>query len=96
MGLLRIESGALAFEAAGVAQTFDAAYAALGCRQHTDLAKMLGVEITKEGILVDAHMRTNVPHVYAAGDVVVGLNQITTAVGNAAIAATAIRNALRC
>ncbi len=95
IGLLRIESGALAFEAAGGTQSFDAAYAALGCRQHTNLAQMLGVEITDEGILVDAHMQTNVPHVYAAGDVAVGLNQITTAVGNAAVAATAIRNELR-
>jgi thioredoxin reductase (NADPH) len=95
IGLLRIESGALGFEAGGRTHLFDAAYAALGCQQHTKLAEMLGADITEEGIRVDAHMRTNVPGVYAAGDVVAGLNQITTAVGNAAVAATAIRNALR-
>lgn len=96
IGLLRIEAGALAFEAGGRPHTFEAAYAALGCRQHTKLAETLGVEITAEGIVADEHMRTSIPHVYAAGDVVVGLNQITTALGNAAVAATAIRNELRC
>lgn len=95
IGLLRIEDGALAFEAGGRMYLFDAAYAALGCRQHTKLAETLGVEITEEGIPVDAHMQTNVPGVYAAGDVIVGLDQVTTAIGNAAVAATAVRNALR-
>lgn len=92
---LRIESGALAFEAGGHSYRVDAAYAALGCRQRSELAESLGVECSAEGIIVDEHLRTNIPNVWAAGDVAVGLNQITTALGNAAVAATAIRNELR-
>ena len=45
-------------------------------------------------LVVDAHQQTSVPGIYAAGDVVDALNQITVAVGQAAIAATAMHNAL--
>ena len=38
---------------------------------------------------------TNVEGLYAAGDVVQGLDQISVACGQAAIAATAIHNRLR-
>ena len=43
---------------------------------------------------VDEHCQTTVPGLYAAGDVAAGLNQINVAAGHAAIAATAIHNAL--
>ena len=46
-------------------------------------------------LLVDAHQRTTVAGVYAAGDVVLSLDQISVAMGQAAIAATAIHNDLR-
>ena len=39
-------------------------------------------------------MRTSVPGLYAAGDVVAALNQVSVAVGHAAIAATHIHNSL--
>jgi thioredoxin reductase (NADPH) len=39
-------------------------------------------------------MQTTVADLYAAGDVVSGLNQVSVAVGNAAMAATAIHNSL--
>ena len=45
-------------------------------------------------ILVDAHQRTNVPGAYAAGDVVLGLDQISHAMGEGGVAATTIRNDL--
>ena len=45
-------------------------------------------------ILVDRHQRTNVPGVYAAGDVVLGLDQISHAMGEGGVAATTIRNDL--
>jgi thioredoxin reductase (NADPH) len=44
--------------------------------------------------LVNEHQLTSVEGLYAAGDVVRGLNQISVADGEAAIAATAIHNAL--
>jgi thioredoxin reductase (NADPH) len=43
---------------------------------------------------VSRHMETDVPGLYAIGDLVSGLNQISVAVGHAAIAATAIHRAL--
>ncbi|WP_199628655.1 FAD-dependent oxidoreductase [Rhizobium sp. OAE497] len=54
----------------------------------------VGAALSKEGcIRVDDHQRTNVPGLYAAGDVV-GLDQISHAMGQAGVAATTIRNDL--
>jgi thioredoxin reductase (NADPH) len=39
-------------------------------------------------------MRTSVEGVYAAGDLVIGLDQISSAMGQGGIAATTIRNDL--
>ncbi|KRE05033.1 thioredoxin reductase [Bosea sp. Root381] len=74
---------------------FDTVYPSLGSEIHSELAASLGAAMTDEGcIKVDAHQRTNVPGLYAAGDVVVGLDQISHAMGEAGVAATAIRNDL--
>ena len=40
------------------------------------------------------HQRTDVPGIYAAGDVVLGLDQISHAMGEGGVAATTIRNDL--
>jgi len=73
----------------------DAAYPALGCDTRSGLAQMLGADLSSDGcIMVDQHQRSTVPGLYAAGDNVPGLNQISSAVGQAAVAATAIRNDL--
>jgi len=75
---------------------FDVMYAALGCVPHSQLALGVGAALDDSAnIVIDAHCRTSVPGVYAAGDVVVGLDQLAVAVGHAAIAATAIHNDLR-
>jgi thioredoxin reductase (NADPH) len=85
----------LAFSTAAGRQVFESAYPALGSRIHSDLAAALGAECAEGGcIKVDAHQRTTVPGLYAAGDVVVGLDQLSAAFGHASIAATAIRNDL--
>ena len=56
---------------------------------------MAGAKLSASGcILVDAHQRTNVPGLYAAGDVVQGLDQISHAMGEGGVAATTIRNDL--
>ena len=56
----------------------------------------LGAELTEVGCVVtDAHQRTTVEGLFAAGDVVVGVDQISAAMGQAAVAATAIHNRLR-
>ncbi len=79
----------------GVSHRFDAVYSALGLRIRSDLALALGADHGKDGALVtDAHQRTSIPGLYAAGDVVRGLKQISVASGQAAIAATDINNSL--
>ena len=75
--------------------TFDVLYPALGLAHASELATQLGAKAQDDGqLLVDAHMQTTVPGLYAAGDVAVDLNQIAVAAGHAAIAATAIHNRL--
>ena len=83
---------------AGTGETwsFDAIYAALGSSPRSALAVSLGAEAGEGGaVRVDDHQQTSVEGLYAAGDVVEGLAQVSVATGHAAIAATAIHNALR-
>ena len=75
--------------------TFDSVYPALGSDTHTQLAEMVGARLSDDGCIgVDAHQRTSVPGIYAAGDVVIGLDQISHAMGEGGVAATTIRNDL--
>lgn len=75
---------------------FDYLYLALGCRMNSELAIAIGAAYDEtRNLRVDEHQLTSVPGLYAAGDVVRGLNQITVAGGEAAIAATAMHNQLR-
>lgn len=75
---------------------FDTLYSALGVLARSDLAGQLGAEMNEGGrLIVDGHCRTSVPGFYAAGDVVAGLNQISVAMGQAAVAATDVHNVLR-
>jgi thioredoxin reductase (NADPH) len=75
--------------------TFDNVYPALGSDVHCQLAEMVGARLNDVGCVgVDAHMRTSVEGVYAAGDLVIGLDQISNAMGQGGIAATTIRNDL--
>jgi thioredoxin reductase (NADPH) len=80
----------------GRRERFDTLYSCLGMRPQTALAEQLGVQLTPEKTIdTDKHQRTNVEAVFAAGDVVHGLDQIAVAFGHAAIAATAMHNFLR-
>jgi thioredoxin reductase (NADPH) len=77
----------------GTERAFDVVYAAAGSRPASDLAAGLGARCdARGGIVVDEHCRCSVPGLYAAGDVVSGLDQIAVAFGHAAIAATSIHN----
>jgi thioredoxin reductase (NADPH) len=77
------------------ARSFAAIYPALGSDVRSELVAALGAKRTEEGcVLVDQHQRTSVSFLYAAGDVVLGLDQISHAMGQAGVAATAIRNDL--
>ncbi len=90
-----IEDERLVLTAAGAALSFDSVYPALGSDVHSMLAEMVGARTENAGcIIVDTHQRTSVPGLYAAGDVVLGLDQISNAMGEAGVAATTIRNDL--
>ena len=74
---------------------FDVLYPALGLQHASGLGTQLGAQVHPDGqFVVDDHLQTTVPGLYAAGDVAAGLNQIAVAYGHAAIAATAMHNAL--
>lgn len=79
----------------GAKYDFDTLYSMAGGHCCNELAVQLGARHTSAGYLeVDAHQQTSVPGLYAAGDVVKALNQISVAVGEAAIAASHIHNHL--
>jgi thioredoxin reductase (NADPH) len=75
--------------------TFDSVYPALGSDTHNQLATQLEARLNEQGCIgVDARQRTSVDGLYAAGDVVIGLDQISHAMGEGGVAATTIRNDL--
>jgi thioredoxin reductase (NADPH) len=79
----------------GGSREFDTIYPMLGCAVQAELATGLGARGNDAGdLLVDAHQCTSIPGLYAIGDVVSDINQISVGAGHAAIAATAIHNRL--
>jgi thioredoxin reductase (NADPH) len=75
--------------------SFDSVYPALGSDTHTQLGEMVGARLADDGcFLCDDHQRASVPGLYAAGDIVHGLDQISHAMGEGGVAATTIRNDL--
>jgi thioredoxin reductase (NADPH) len=85
--VLRLEDGSV--------HRFDTVYPVLGCKSESELAIALGASVDDNGALhVDERQQTSVDGLYAIGDVVSALNQISVAVGHAAIAATAVHNRL--
>lgn len=80
----------------GEYRSFDLVYSALGTTPNTGLAEALGAQRADDGTLqTDLHQQTSIPGLYAAGDVVRGLNQIAVATAEAAVAATDMHNTLR-
>lgn len=90
-----VDGECIVIDTADGPHAFDSVYPALGSDTHSALAEMVGATLNDMGcIKVDAHQRTNVPGLYAAGDVVIGLDQISHAMGEGGVAATTIRNDL--
>jgi thioredoxin reductase (NADPH) len=82
-----------AVNVAGNEHRFDVLYSALGLKYRSDLAISLGAEQDPSGsLIVDSHCQTSVKGLYAAGDIVRGLDQIVVGMGHAALAATHIHN----
>jgi thioredoxin reductase (NADPH) len=77
----------------GARLEFDVLYPALGSDVRAEIALKLGAKANKTGnLIVNDAQQTSVPGLYAAGDVVSDLHQLSVAVGHAAIAATRIHN----
>src|SRR3569623_266820 len=94
-GRLMLEEDRIAVDTANGRLAFASIYPALGSTIRSDLARGLGILLSKVGcLIIDAHQRTSVAGLYAAGDVVKGLDQISHAVGEGGVAATTIRTDL--
>jgi thioredoxin reductase (NADPH) len=79
----------------GSVQRFDTVYPVLGADAQSQLAASLGARMDdNRELVVDAHQQTSVDGLYAIGDVVSALNQISVAVGHAALAASDIHQRL--
>ncbi len=90
-----IEGDCLAFNTAQGRMKFASVYPALGSDIRSELAGQAGAELSAEGcVKVGDHLETSVPGLFAAGDVVIGLDQISHAMGQAGVAATTIRHHL--
>ena len=88
-----LEDGRMTLHIGENRRTFETLYPALGSEIRSFLAASLGAAATDEGcLIVDGHQRTSVSGLYAAGDVVQGLDQISHAMGEGGVAATTIRN----
>ena len=66
----------------------DGLFISEGHTPSSELAKMAGIELDERGFIkVNRSMETNIPGVYAAGDITGGIPQIATAVGEGCTAA---------
>jgi thioredoxin reductase (NADPH) len=90
------DDGVVALEVEdGKIHRFDVVYSAFGTTSQSQLATALAARVDPAGrLFVSEHQQTSIEGLYAAGDLVRGLNQICVANGEAAIAATAIHNHL--
>ncbi len=70
----------------GREKAIDGLFVAVGQASAIDFALKLGIEVVNGNITVNADGMTNMPGIFAAGDCIGGLNQLSTAVGEGAIA----------
>lgn len=73
----------------------DGAFIALGTPSSVEFASQLGVIIEKNNLVVDANYMTNIPGLFAAGDIIGGKLQIAKAVYDGMNAADAIYSYLK-
>jgi thioredoxin reductase len=66
----------------------DGAFVALGSKPNSSIVESLGVALNnRKEIITDREQKTNISGLFAAGDVIDSMKQITVAVGHGAIAA---------
>lgn len=71
------------------------AFIANGSATGFSLAKHLGIALDKNNIIVDSNLMTNISGIFAGGDCIGGLLQVSKAVADGAIAATSISKYLK-
>jgi thioredoxin reductase (NADPH) len=65
-----------------------AVFVAIGILPNNELAKKIGIKLNEDGLIeVDSNQRTNIPRIYACGDITPGQGQISVAVGEGTTAA---------
>jgi thioredoxin reductase (NADPH) len=65
-----------------------AVFVAIGILPNNELAKKVGLKLNEDGLIeVDSKQRTNIPRIYACGDITPGQGQISVAVGEGTTAA---------
>ena len=95
MQLAAAQSGVVLETADGASHAADAVYPMVGGAPRIQLLARLDVHTDGSNMLwVDEHQQTSIPGLYAAGDVVHALNQMSVGVAHAATAATVIHNRL--
>lgn len=73
----------------------DGVFASVGVLPQNEIAQSLGLKLDENGyVIVDAAQRTDMPGIYAAGDVTGGLRQVVIACARGAIAALSSTEAL--
>ncbi len=77
-GFTTVDGRVTAVETAAGPVAADLVVIGLGVRPNTDLARAAGIDVGEAGgIVVDDHLRTGTPHVWAAGDCVESRHRIT-------------------
>ncbi len=79
----------------GTSLALDGVFLALGQAAASDLARKVGAMVDGNSIVVDTDMKTTVPSLFAAGDCIGGVLQISTAVGEGAKAGLSMIAQLR-
>ena len=70
-------------------------FVAMGIAGSVDLARKVGVEVSDNKIAVNENMQTNIPFIFAAGDCIGGVLQVSKAVSDGARAGLAMINFLK-
>ncbi|MEM3555162.1 MAG: FAD-dependent oxidoreductase [Candidatus Micrarchaeia archaeon] len=74
----------------------DGVFVYVGSTPASSLAAKLGVEVDERGFIkVDRNQKTNIPGVFAAGDITGGILQVIGACGEGAVAATRVYEYIR-
>ena len=73
----------------------DAMFIALGSQNGFSFAKHLGIALDNNSIVVDKNFMTNIPGIFACGDVIGGLLQVSKAVSDGALCASGVNSFLK-